>query len=365
MKKHLRSLTALALTAVLALAGCSAQPGSAPSQEQTSSENTGQNADQSARQINDQTVYPITLTDQLGREVTLDKEPETIVSGYYISTSLIIALNRQDRLTGVEAKAGSRSIYRLSAPEIADLPSVGTAKEFDLEGCAALAPDLVILPAKLKDAIPSLEELGLTVLAVNPEDQPLLEEAAVLLGTALNNQEGAAELLDTMNTHLSQLKKAANPTDAPCVYLAGNSSLLSTAGPQMYQNSLIVNAGGANAASRITDSYWAEISYEQLLAWDPDYIILASDASYSVDSVLSDPNLTECSAVKNKQVYQLPGAVEAWDSPVPGSFLGSLWLAGILHPQEYPASSWEQVVTEFYETFYRFTPDREVLNDAQ
>ena len=373
MKKHFRSFTALALAAVLILAGCSAQPDSAPSKELTSSENTDQTADpitsqivnQTSSQNTAQTFYPLTLTDQLGREVTMEKEPETIVSGYYISTSLIIALNRQDRLTGVEAKAGGRSIYNLSAPAITDLPSVGTAKEFDLEGCAALAPDLVILPAKLKDTIPSLEELGLTVLAVNPEDQTLLEEAAVLLGSALNNKEAADHLLHMMDTHLTQLKNAVAGADTPSVYLAGNSSLLSTAGSQMYQHSLIVNAGGANAASQITDSYWAEISYEQLLTWNPDYIILAADASYTVDSVLSDPNLSECSAVKNRQVYQLPGAVEAWDSPVPGSFLGSLWLASVLHPQEYPVSSWEQAVTEFYETFYRFTPDPEELNDAQ
>lgn len=60
----------------------------------------------------------------------------------------------QNELVGVEAKADKRNIYSLSAPEIQALPSIGTAKEFDLEGCAALAPDLVIVPAKLKDSIP-------------------------------------------------------------------------------------------------------------------------------------------------------------------------------------------------------------------
>ena len=62
-----------------------------------------------------------------------------------------------------------RQIYSLSAPELQSLPSIGTAKEFDLEGCAALTPDLVIVPAKLKDSIHQMEELGLTVLAVKPE----------------------------------------------------------------------------------------------------------------------------------------------------------------------------------------------------
>ena len=51
----------------------------------------------------------------------------------------MIALGLDDKLVGVEAKADKRNIYKLSAPELTSLPSVGTAKEFDLEGCAALS----------------------------------------------------------------------------------------------------------------------------------------------------------------------------------------------------------------------------------
>ena len=53
-------------------------------------------------------------------------------------------------MVGIEAKADKRAIYKLAAPDLIELPSVGTAKEFDLEGCAALSPDLVILPLKVK-----------------------------------------------------------------------------------------------------------------------------------------------------------------------------------------------------------------------
>ena len=62
--------------------------------------------------------YPMTLTDQAGRTVTLQKEPERIVSGYYVSTSMLIALGQKDKLVGIEAKADMRDIYRLSAPEL-------------------------------------------------------------------------------------------------------------------------------------------------------------------------------------------------------------------------------------------------------
>ena len=267
-------------------------------------------------------------------------------------------------MTGIESKAKTRALYRLSAPSIIDLPSVGSAKEFDLEGCAALNPDLVILPARLQDVIPTLEELGITVLAVNPENQALLEEAARLIGTATNTLPAADALFQSAEDCLAKLDDTLADTKKPSVYLAGNSSFLSTAGTNMYQSALIAQAGGINAASELTDNYWSEISYEQLLAWNPEYIIAASDASYTVDSILNDPNLSECEAVKNGRVYQLPNAIEAWESPVPGSFVGSLWLASILHPDQYPDSQWKEAATAFYETFYRFTPDLENLYES-
>ncbi len=110
-------------------------------------------------------------------------------------------------------------------------------------------------------------------------------------------------------------------------------------------------------AEALSDTYWAKISYEQLLAWNPEYIILAANAAYSVDSVLADEQLADCRAVKNGCVYQIPGDIEAWDSPVPGSVLGSLWLASILHPEACPADLYQQAVTAFYEEFYGFTPE--------
>lgn len=314
--------------------------------EELSSEESSTEADA------EQTVYPVTVTDQAGREVTIEKEPSSIVSGYYISSSLLIALGLKDKVVGIEAKADKRPIYKLAAPELTELPNVGTAKEFNLETCAALSPDLVILPMKLKDAAQSLTDLGITVLLVNPESQDLMTEMINTIATATNTNSEAAKLLAYIDSQKDMLTSALSGVEPESVYLAGNSSFLSTAGPSMYQSSIIELAGGKNAADSITDSYWAEISYEQLLAWDPSYIIIASDAEYTVDDVMNDPNLAECTAVKNSHVYAIPGDVEALDSPVPAGILASVWLAGILHPDQVSADTYTTEMTNYYETFY-------------
>ena len=300
-------------------------------------------------------AYPMTVTDQAGREVTIEQKPTRLVSGYYISSSLLIALGLDDDMVGIEAKAGKRAIYRLSAPELIDLPSVGSAKEFDLEGCAALEPDLVILPLKLKNAAETLQDLGIDVLLVNPENQELLAGMMDLIANATGTTGEAQKLRDFTAAQEAALAEKLADVNKPSVYLAGNSSMLSTAGSAMYQSDMIRLAGGENAAADIADSYWVEISYEQLLAWDPEYIILASDATYTVEDVLADPNLAACRAVINRNVYQLPSKAEAWDSPVPSSILGAVWLAGVLHPEQFTQEACESLIDEYYETFYHFT----------
>ena len=353
MKKLLSLL--LVLTMLLSLTAC----GQTGKPEETTPATTEATVPATTETVPETTValshYPVTVTDHAGREVVIEEEPEKLVSGYYISTSLLIALDLDERLVGIEAKANKRAIYKLSAPELIDLPNVGTAKEFDLEGCAALEPDLVILPIKLKSAVETLEGLGIDVLLVNPENQELLTGMIHMIAAATNTEDKAAQLLNFTAAQESFLADALSGAETPSVYLAGNSSFLSTAGNAMYQSDMIRLAGGVNVAAEIADTYWVEIDYEQLLTWNPEYIILASDAAYTVEDVLADPNLADCAAVANGNVYQLPNKAEAWDSPVPSGILGALWLANVLHNELLTDADCAAKIDEYYETFYDFT----------
>ena len=304
-------------------------------------------------------AFPVTVTDALGREVTIKAEPQRIVSGYYISTSMLMALGKTDCLVGIEAKAAQRPIYALAAPQLLDLPNVGTAKSFDLEGCAALAPELVVLPAKLRDVVPALEALGIPVIAINPESYAQMGETVALLGAVTGAQSRAQALLSDMADKLKRLEALLEGADRLRVYLAGNSSYLSTAGARMAQNALIDMAGGENVAAALEDSYWATISYEQLLAWDPDVIVIVPEADYTKEEMLADAQLSGLRAVREGRVYAMPSAVEAWDSPVPAMTLGSLWMAGVLHPDRY--GSFAKDAAAFYRAFYGIELDPALL----
>lgn len=359
MKKRVLSLI-LAAAMALSLAACSnpgtSSSGSAASQSASSVSSQADSSTQS------EAAFPVTVTDAAGREVTIEEEPEKLVSGYYITTSMLIALGHADKLVGIEAKADTRPIYALAAPELLELPSVGTAKEFDLEGCAALEPDLVILPLKLKDTVPALEELGLTVITVNPESLEELNETIKLLVAAIGDPMKGWELLDYNQQTEELLAEILADVEKPRVYLAGNSSYLSTAGAAMYQNTLLELGGGENVAAELEDTYWADVSYEQLLSWNPEVIIMASDAAYSKDELLADPQLQQLDAVKNGRVYAMPSAFESWDSPVPSALVGSRWVASVLHGEEYDFEQFRADAADFYQQFYGVEIDTQLLS---
>ena len=362
MKKFLSLL--LAMLMVLSMAACGTT--NAPAETAAPTEAATEAVTEAATEATEASVYPMTVTDMAGREVTIEAEPQRIVSGYYISSSACIALGLSDRMVAVEDKADKRPIYKLAAPAMAELPMVGTAKEFNLEACLAAEPDLVILPMKQKDTAAALTEMGIPALLVLPESHEQIMEMFTLIGTACNAQENTTKLVNYYNDVLAKvegLTASIAEEDKAVAYICATSSYLRTAPGQMYQASLLASAGAIDAAHDIEGNSWVDISYEQLLAMNPDVIIVptnnfATDApDFTVEDVLADAQLSEVTAVANGAVYLMPTGFEAWDSPCPSGVLGMLWMVKTLHPELYTGEEFVADVTEFYETFYGFTPD--------
>ena len=345
----------LAVVMVLSFAACGKKPAPAPQPEPTTD-----------------VTYPVTVKDMAGREVTLEKQPERIVSGYYISSSACIALGLTDKMVGIEDKSAKRPIYKLAAPALIDLPNVGSAKAFDLEACIATEPDLVILPMKQKDTAQTLQEMGIATLLVLPESHEQLIEMFTLIGTATNTVKQAEKLISYYNTKLSavtELTRDIPDDEKPVVYLGSTSDILRTAPREMYQASLITTAGGKNAGDVLEGSSWTDIDNETFLAMNPDIIVIPTDnfavssPDYTAEDVMNNPTFSDVTAVKNSAVYQMPVGYEAWDSPVPSGILGTLWMLKTLHPELYPAEQFAADVNEFYTVFYGFSVNEQDLRD--
>lgn len=342
-KEWMKRLTALVLCAAMAvsLAACGTKQG-----RQDEKPPQGQSQTQQIR-----------LTDQAGREVVLEKPAETLVSCYYVTTYATIALGVSGRVIGLEKKADSRPIYKLAAPGLLEKEQVGSMKEFNVEAVAALAPELVLMPKKLREHADTLTELGIPVLVVDPETQDGLEQMLTLIGAACGVPDRAEALLQYYAEKREALQKLTEGADKPAVYMGGNATYLTAAPSGMYQSGLIELAGGENAAASVEGDYWARVSYEDILTMDPDVIVAPSGADYTVDDIKNDAQLAGVTAVQNGAVYQMPSGIEEWDSPIPSGILGAMWLTSALHPDRYALDDFTADAAAFYETFYGFTLD--------
>ena len=149
--------------------------------------------------------------------------------------------------------------------------------------------------------------------------------------------------------------------------MCGTSSYLTTAPKDMYQSSLITTAGGINAAQDLAGDAWTDVSYEQMIAMNPDIIIIPTNnmangqPDYTAEALIADKSLAEITAVKNGAVYNMPAGFEAWDSPVPSGVLGMLWTLSTLHPEVYTIEEFAVDAADFYKTFYGFDMDTSTI----
>lgn len=374
MKRRLISLFLVMALVLTGTAGCgnakSGNPTEAASAKETAetaaqneTEGTGTESTDEAAKDSTSASLEIHLTDQAGREVTLPAPAEKLVSSYYISTAILIALGCEDGLVGIEMKADTRELYKLAAPQLLELPAVGSGKGINVEETAALEPDVVILPLRLQDSVASFEELGIPVLVVNPETQEDFEACVELLGKVTGQTKRSEELLNYYHEQMDKAQELTKDLDRPNVYLASGGDYLRTATSQMYQNDLIEMAGGTNVSSELTDGYWQTVSPEQVLAWNPEYIFAVSYAEYSLEDILSDSSLANVQAVKEDKVMTFPSQIEPWDYPTPSSVLGVLWLTSRLHPEVYGEDEFLQEAKGFYERFFDISVTEELLGE--
>ncbi|MCX7708967.1 MAG: ABC transporter substrate-binding protein [Clostridia bacterium] len=304
----------------------------------------------------------IEVKDQLQRTVKVPAKVNRIISSYTISTSLLIALGAKDKLVGIEIQAEERPLYRKAAPELLKLPAVGSGKTFNIEECLKLKPDLVILPYRMTEFVTKLEKLGIPVIAVAPENMDSFLETVHLIGKAAGSEQKAKELIDFYRQKIHTIEAAAKELqNKPVVYIAGSKSPLTTCTKEMYQHYLIELAGGENASQEIQKGYWANVSMEQVMKWNPEVICSVQYSTFKDQDLLKGEKWQSIKAVKDQKIYRFPSTLEPWDYPAPSAILGVLWLTNKLHPEVYTKEMFLKDARSFYKKFYRIDASDEEL----
>ena len=280
-----------------------------------------------------QTTAVPTLTDGLGRSVTLPAPAERVISLSPSNTEILYAVGAGEALI-------ARDEFSNYPAEAAGLPSIGgSMSDYNLEEIVKLEPDL-ILAAEINtpELVKSLEDLGLTVYYLsNPTDldgmYELLRQTATLVGTS----EQTETLIASLQTRVTAVQEAlATVKTQPKVFYELDGSDASapwTSGPGTFMDTLIQSAGGQNVASDLS-SGWAQISQEALLVANPDFIVLG-DAAYGVtaEQVSARPGWGAIQAVKTGAIY--PFNDDLVSRPGPRMVNGLEELAKIIHPEAF------------------------------
>lgn len=297
----------------------------------------------------------VTITDQVGRTVTFKSNPK-VASSYYISTLISLVIGGADNLVGIENQNNHQPIYSAFG-KVASLPQVGSGKGINYEELAKTGAEVIIIPKRLQEAIPQLEQIGVQAVVVVPETFDGLMKCFEILGKVYGEEAKAKEVVayyESKINEISQITKA-KIASAPKVYVAGNSNFLNAATGKMYQNTIVELAGGVNVAKSLTSGNWDQISVEQLQVYAPEIIFISNGAKYTAEDLYNNPQLKGIPAITNKQVYTFPSEKDAWDVPSASSILGIMWAANKINPSVYTESKISGEVESFYKTFYKTT----------
>jgi iron complex transport system substrate-binding protein len=209
----------------------------------------------------------VTVTDDAGRQLTLPRTPQKIVSLAPGATEMLFAAGAGDLIIATVE-------FSDEPPEARNVPRIGDANSIDMERLVALRPDVVIVWEGGGNAaqVRKIEEIGLPLyrqkaetLATMPAS---LRRLGQLTGTAAAAERGAADI----ETRLAKLMQRFGQGERVRVLLeVWNRPIYTVGGPHLMTDSLRL-CGARNVFDDLRDLGPA-VDVEAVIARDPEIIV--------------------------------------------------------------------------------------------
>lgn len=269
------------------------------------------------------TAYPYTYTDSKGDSVTIESEPQKIVSVAPSVTETVFALGKGSELVG-------RTDYCNYPDEAKSVESIGSLTDPNIEKIIELKPDVVIGSTHFKDDVKKkLEDLGIKIVVL--DDAKTIDSAydsILKVGNILNANKEANDIVDSNKKKIEEIQSKIKDAPSPKVYYAvgfGKGGDYTATGDTFIAD-MLDKAGADNIAKN--DTKWA-YSLEKIIQNDPEYIILSKNFSLKSEFVATD-GYKDFTAVKNNKVYEVDDDLVNRQGPRISE--GVEALAKIIHP---------------------------------
>jgi len=245
----------------------------------------------------------VKLTDMTGREIVLEEPVNRIVALTASDCEILYALGAADKLVG-------RGEYCDYPPEVFDVPSVQSGYETNIEQILALEPQVLLMSsmAQTEEQIAQLEDAGIHVVVSDAQDISGVYTAIEMIGTLTGKDNEASAIIGEMKASFAELKENAF-TGEETVYFEVSPLAwgLWTAGKGTFMNEVAELAGLKNCFADVDG--WAEISEEQVLGRNPDYIVTISmyygEGPTPEQEILNRPGWENVTAVRNNTILNL------------------------------------------------------------
>ncbi|MBE6008230.1 MAG: Fe3+-hydroxamate ABC transporter substrate-binding protein [Lachnospiraceae bacterium] len=306
------------------------------------------------------------ITDMAGRTVTVPAA-EDIESVFSVSTAsaIMLYMAAPQKLLGWNYELNDME-KAIILEEYHDLPSFGMGDAINYEAVIMAAPDIAVTCGKINDAIISecetmTEKLGIPVVAVD-SDLNKSAEAFRFMGELLGEEEHCENLALYVEELFEDIDKLAGipEEDKVRVYFGNGEDSLETAPNGSSHAQILDTINVINVADlEIGDGSRVQVSAEQLIAWDPDVIVVNGEpkagksGGVAAEDILNNPNYATLEAVKEGKVYGTPSAPFGWiDRPAgPNRLIGMRWFPAIVY-SDYLHCDVEEEVHKFFELFY-------------
>ena len=369
MKKH-RQLLALLICLVMSVSLLTGY-----SETKAATEEPTQSAEQDATQ---ETAETREITDMAGRKVTVPvaENIESVFSAGPVA-AIFLYMVVPDKLLGwnYELNDVEKSII---LDKYQDLPNFGMGDAVNYEAVIAANPTIAINSGKINDTMVSdcdalSESLGIPVVAVDNELNNSAE-AFRFMGELLGVEDHAEELAQYAEQVFTDINALSDIPEEKkvSVYFGNGEDSLETA-PRGSQHAQILDAINAvNVADlELGDGSRVQISAEQLLAWDPDVIVVNGEpkadksGNSAAEDILSNPDYASLKAVQDQKVYGTPNAPFSWvDRPAgPNRLIGMRWFSALIYP-EYIKCDINEEIHKFFDLFYHVDLSDEQLENV-
>lgn len=303
------------------------------------------------------------ITDMAGRTVVVPDEIETVFSSSTVTAIFMYTL-APDKLLGwnYELNELEKSII---LEEYHDLPNFGMGDSINYEVVIAADPTIAVNVGTINDKMISdcdklSKSLGVPVVAVDG-DLSASAEAYRFMGELLGEEEQAEKLASYAEKTFADIEKMEVPEDKKVrIYYGNGEDSLETAPAGSAHGQIIDMVNAVNVADlEMGEGSRVQISAEQLLAWDPDVIVVNGEpkadtsGASAAEAILANPDYASLKAVQDQQVYGTPNTPFSWmDRPMgPNRIVGIRWLSGLIYP-EYLNYNVDEEVKEFFDLFY-------------